>query len=128
MKCARLKIGSFSGGPPSPPSQAEKTRARAEALPQKGHPPRRLPRQFRHGGFDYHQIARKLRGAIYAQKRSGAIVAYEVIRVRQRSAFVIKGRTIEAAEVYPSSEKWGTDAWTLHNREAAFAKLKQIIR
>ena len=54
---------------------------------------------FRHGGFTY----------------------------RRRDGFQIGGRFVEAAELYPRSEAWGTDGFTLTDRDTAFAKRREKI-
>jgi hypothetical protein len=33
---------------------------------------------------------------------------------------------VEPAEVYPNSEAWGVDGFTLTDKEAAFAKLSEL--
>jgi len=109
---------------------APKTRAAAEAWGKKRHY-KPLPKEFRRDGFDYRQIAREGDAAIYEQTWSGcsnSSVSYEVIHIRQREGFEIGNRFVEAAEVYPNSENWGTDGFTLPDKEAAFAKLREICR
>jgi hypothetical protein len=67
--------------------------------------------------------------ALYEQTWNGCAnpsVAYEVVRIRRREAREIKGKIIEAAEVYPRPEAWGVDGFTLTDRDAAFAKLREI--
>jgi hypothetical protein len=49
------------------PSRTFKTRARAEARGKKGHSYKPLPAHFHLGGFNYRQIARQGRWAIYEQ-------------------------------------------------------------
>ena len=105
-----------------------KTRARAEAWCRKGHY-KPLPKEFRHNGFDYRQIARERDAAIYEQRWTGCSnpsVSYEVVRVRRREGFQIDGRFVEPAEVYPKSQAWGVDGFTLTDKDAAFAKLREI--
>ena len=88
-----------------------------------------LPTQFRHDGFEYRQIARERNAAIYEQTWTGChnpSVCYEVIRIRQREGFQIGERFVEPAEVYPNSEAWGVDAWTVLSNDAAFAKMQEI--
>jgi hypothetical protein len=88
-----------------------------------------LPKEFRHNGFNYRQIAREGDAAIYGQSWNvcpDPSVCYEVIRIRRREGFQIGTRFVEAAEVYPNPEAWGTDGFTLTDREAAFAKLRKI--
>ena len=107
------------------PRSAAKTRARAEACSKKGHY-KPLPKEFRRGGFTYRQIAREGSAAIYEQRWTGCAepsVCYEIIRVRYRDGFDIGGRFVEPAEIYPNSEAWGVDGFTLSDKDAAFAKL-----
>ena len=106
-----------------------KTRATAEAWGKKRDSCRPLPTRFRRGGFDYRQIARERDAAIYEQTWSGCAepsVCYEVIRIRRREGFQINGRLVEPAEVYPSSGAWGVDGFTLTDKDAAFAKLREV--
>ena len=113
----------------SMPRLVLKMRSTAEAGTEKRHSYKPLPKEFRHNGFDYRQIARIGDAAIYEQKWFGCSnpsVAYELIRVRRRDGFWIKGRFIEPAEIYPNSEAWGTDGFTFTDRDAAFAKLREL--
>ena len=106
-----------------------KTRATAVAGGKKRHFYKLLPTQFRHDGFEYRQIARERNAAIYEQTWTGChnpSVCYEVIRIRQREGFQIGERFVEPAEVYPNSEAWGVDAWTVLSNDAAFAKMQEI--
>lgn len=109
---------------------ALKSPARLEAGSKKRHSYRPLPTQFQRDGFNYRQIAREGGGAIYEQIRIGIpnpTVGYEVIRIRRRDGFYIHGRFVEPAETYPSSQAWGIDGWTFPTKEAAFAKLREIV-
>jgi hypothetical protein len=106
-----------------------KTRATGEAWSKKRHPYKPLPTRFRRDGFDYRQIARQGDAAIYEQTWNGcsdSTVCYEVIRIRRREGFQIEGRLVEPAEVYPSSRAWGVDGFTLTDKDAAFAKLREV--
>jgi hypothetical protein len=111
------------------PPLAKKTRATAEAWNQKRQSYNPLPKEFRHDGFQYRQIAREGNAAIYEQKWTGCTEpspAYEVIRIRRREGFQIGGRFVEPGEVYPNSEAWGADGFTFTDRDAAFAKLREL--
>ncbi len=111
------------------PAPTTKTSARAEAGSEKRSSYKPLPRQFRRGGFDYREIAHEGNAATYAQTWRGCSepsVCYEVIRIRRRDGFQIGGRFVEPAEVYPNSGAWGVDGFTLTDRDAAFAKLREI--
>ena len=120
---------SLSGG--SLRRSAQKTSARAEARSKKGHLYRPLPKEFRRDGFNYRQIARQGDAAIYEQTwtgRSKPSPCWEVIRIRRREGFEIRGRLVEPAEVYPNSEAWGVDGFTFIDKDAAFAKLRDLTR
>jgi hypothetical protein len=112
------------------PLSARKTRATAEGGDKKRHSYKPLPTRFRHDGFDYRQIAREGNAAIYEQRWTGGAepsVCYEVIRVKRREGFQIGGRFVEPAEVYPKSEGWGVDGFTFTDKDAAFAKLRELV-
>jgi hypothetical protein len=101
----------------------------AGAQGKKGHFYKPLPTQFRRDGFNYEQIAREGDAAIYKQSWNGCrnpSVCYEVIRVRRREGFEIGGRFVEPAEIYPNSEAWGVDGFTLTDKDAAVAKLREL--
>jgi hypothetical protein len=111
------------------PPSARKTRATAEAWGKKRHSYKPLAKEFLRSGFTYRQIARKTNAAIYEQSWNGCSnpsVCYEVIRIRKREGFQIGVRFVEPAEVYPNSEAWGVDGFSLADKEAAFAKLREL--
>jgi hypothetical protein len=113
----------------SVPFLPEKTRARAEARNSKGHFYKPLPTRIRRNGFDYCQIAREGDAAIYEQTwrgRADPSPCYEVIRIKRRAGFVVDGRVVEPAEVYPPTERWGADGLTFINRDKASSKFFEI--
>jgi hypothetical protein len=122
-KCGPAFVGDFI------PAPTLKTSPTAEARSEKRHSYKPLPTRFRHDGFDYRQIAREGNAAIYEQTRKGNedSAAFEVIRIRQRAGFEIDGRFVEPAEVYPNSEAWGADGWTMQDKNAAFRKLREVV-
>jgi hypothetical protein len=110
-------------------SPARKTISAAEASGKKRHSYKPLSKKSRRDGFEYRQIAREGNAAIYEQRWTGCAessVCYEVIRVKRREGFEIDGRWIPPAEVYPNSEAWGVDGFTVTDKDAAFAKLRQM--
>src|SRR6266567_1333369 len=111
------------------PLSTPKTSRTAEAGSEKGRSYKPLPTRFRHHGFDYRQIAREANTAIYEQiwnSCSNPSVCYEVIRIRRREGFEIAARFVAPAEVYPNSEAWGVDGFTLTDKETAFAKMHEV--
>ena len=121
-----------NGRPPLPQGAFDiKTRATAEAWGKKCHSCKLLPTRFRRDGFNYRQITREGDAAIYEQSWTSCpnpSVCYEVIRIRRRAGFQVDGRFVEPAEVYPTAEAWGIDGFTFTDRDAAFAKLREICR
>jgi hypothetical protein len=108
-----------------------KTHATAEAGGKEGHSYKSLPVEFRSGGFNYRQIAREGDAAIYEQtwsRCSNTSVCYEVIRIRRREGFQINGRFVERAETYPKTDPWGVDGFTFTDKDAPFAKLREVAR
>ena len=112
------------------PTFATKTRATTERGGKKCHSYKPLKARFRHDGFDYRQIAREGDvAAIYEQRWPGSEnVRYEVVRIRRREGFEIGNNFVEPAEVYPNSEAWGVDGFTLTDKDAAFARLREICK
>ena len=110
-------------------AHAIKARARAEAGGKKRHSYKPLPTRFRRDGFEYRQIARERDAAIYEQTWSGCSdpsVCYEAVRIRRREGFEINGRLVKPAEIYPKADAWGVDWFTLTDKDAAFAKLREV--
>lgn len=111
------------------PVAFKKTRATAEGVTKKGRFYKPLPKEFHRDGFTYRQIAREMDAAVYDQTWNGCCnpsVSYEVIRIRRRNGFEIGGRFVEPAEVYPNSQCWGVDGFTFADKEAAFARLREL--
>jgi hypothetical protein len=121
---------SFSDGPLSRHGRGRRTRSGADGVGKKRRSRKPLPTLFRHSCFSYHQLAREGDLAIYKQRwcgRSDSSIAYEVIRIRRHDGFVIDGRIISPAEVYPTARVCGEDGFTLCGKDAAFAKLKALL-
>ena len=109
--------------------EAPKTSATAEGGSKKTRFYKQLAKEFRRDGFTTGRSHAKGNAAIYEQRWTGCAepsVCYEVIRVRYRDGFHIGGRFVEPAEVYPNSEAWGVDGWTLTTLDAAYAKLREL--
>jgi len=106
-----------------------KTRTTAEGGSKKRHFYKPLPIRFRRDGFNYRQIMRDDNAVIYEQtwiSCPNPSISYEVIRIRCREGFHIGDRFVEPGEVYPNSEAWGVDGFTLTDKDAAFAKLRAL--
>jgi hypothetical protein len=117
----------FVGAPTS--VAANKTSATAEGGSKKGHFNKLLAKEFRRGGFQYRQIARRGNTAIYEQVWFGCAessLSYEVVRIRRRDGFQIGNRFVKAAEIYPNSEAWGVNGFTFTNRNKAWGKFLRL--
>ena len=110
-------------------SPTVKTISTAEGGGKKRHSYKPLPKESRRDGFEYRQIAREVNAAIYEQRLTGCAepsVCYEVIRIRRREGFDIGGRWVPPAEVYPNSEAWGVNGFTVTDRNKAWDKFFEI--
>ncbi len=105
--------------------QRDTTSATSRTSPSRYTP---LPKELRIAGFNLRQRTREGDLAVYEQShpKCPTRLRYEVIVIRRREAFEIKGRRVEAAEFYPRSEDWGSFGWTLTTRDAAFDKLQRV--
>ena len=111
------------------PSPAIKTRSTQTPHAGNGQTYAPIKTKFRFRGFDYRQIAREGDVAIYSQTWTGCAnpsVCYEVVRIRCKDEIVIKDKYYPPAEWYPSSSEWGTRGWTFCDKDAAFAKLREL--
>ena len=83
-----------------------------------------LRTQFKSHGFNYTQLERTDKAAIYKQVwgKDGS-PAYEVIAIRVRQPDALFP---EIREEYPSSEKWGKLGWTYTDYEKAREKFKTL--
>jgi hypothetical protein len=125
---SRQKRGGSFVGDLIPPL-TRKTRNRAVSTSKRGQYYKLLETQFQRGGFYYKQIGRETDIAIYEQSWRGCSqpsVCYEVARIRRHNGKRIKGRWVEPSEFYPSSTDWGKYGFTFTDKEAAFAKLREL--
>jgi hypothetical protein len=116
--------------PPLPQaSQAIKTRpalGRGSKKPQSYKP---LKTQFSKNGHDYRQIAREGDIVIFEQSwRGSPNVCYEVAWVYRHDGYTVAGHYVEPAEVYPGNEEFGDSAWTLTTLDAAWDKLRELVK
>ena len=86
-----------------------------------------LRTRFRSGCFEFKQIAREGRIAVY-ELRNGEHHTWEVIKIGFRGGRLLKGKALEACEVYPSSESWGVKGWACTTKERAFQKMDELLK
>jgi hypothetical protein len=85
---------------------------------------KQLPESYKKNGFIYDLVARTEHVAMYGQNdaENGHFVAYEVCRILRHDGRTIGASYVPPAEFLPSSEQWGSQAWTLTDERAAHAK------
>jgi hypothetical protein len=108
---------------------SRKTSATVEGTSEKAAFYKGLRKEFCRNGFRYRQIAREGDVIMYEQRWAGCeepSVCYEVVRIRRRDGFQIGERLIEPYEVYPKSESWGVDGFTVAEHNKAWDKFLEI--
>ena len=85
-----------------------------------------LPQKLRKTGFDYAQIARGKRSAIYKQIVDEKTIAYEVFIIRIVPERCINGNWIGEHEKFPSNEAFGHSAWTCRSLDGAMERYNKI--
>ena len=89
---------------------------------------KRLPKKFTKYGYQFEQICRTERTAIYVQHINGRQKGYEVIVIRGadrkpvKSGGKVKWVQCEPYECYPSTEAWGSCGFTYTTEQDARAK------
>jgi hypothetical protein len=77
------------------------------------------------------QLERDGRVALYAlYGANGLLYGFEVVLIRVRKAGEVFGKAYPEREVYPSSEDWGTLAWSYGRTDRALAEAsyRQLCR
>lgn len=86
-----------------------------------------LEKNFSSRGFDFKQVHREHSLAIYEKRKpSASFVGYEVIVIKSHNGYVIAGNHCPPAEVFPSSEQWGTLGFSYTTKEDAYKKFDVI--
>ena len=88
-----------------------------------------LATEFDSKGWHFKQLKRTGRIALYERwKDTSASPHYEVIAVQTEPEKVMFGKTVEVHDRYPSSERWGEQAWTCRDEDEARAKFDLLIK
>lgn len=87
-----------------------------------------LSTKFKLDGFDFEQIQRHGRVAIFRKSKPNHQQAtFEVVFIQERPAHTWpNGQTTEAHESMPGSEQWGMAGWSCYTLEAARARLHRL--
>lgn len=85
-----------------------------------------VPQKFTSNGYDYVQVRRDGKRAIFEQRRKGTVIAWEVVEIKQLPATTIFGKAYPEREGYPSNEDWGTLAWSCSTLERALERYNNL--
>ena len=88
---------------------------------------RKLPDTYRKNGYTFNLLTREGLIATYSQHvEDGTIVGYESFIIQQLAATELFLNAIEAREAIPSTENWGSLAFTARTEEQAISHRKQL--
>ena len=85
-----------------------------------------LPLEYRKNGFDYKMFFRDNEVAIYEQWDEGKIIAFEVCEIVYMPKGEVFGKVVDEREKIPSTEQWGTKAFTVKTLEQAMIKKDEM--
>jgi hypothetical protein len=75
---------------------------------------------FRKDGFDFTQLCRSGDWCVYSKTKTGfKNTFYEVMKIKNHNGREIAGKQFPPAEFLPSSEEWGTNAFSFSSKELA---------
>ncbi len=84
-----------------------------------------IPSDFTERGFFHQELKRNGEWRLFERSR-GTSVHFEVVRIREKPEREVFGKTVAATEVYPPSESWGSDGFTLNTLDSALRKLEMV--
>lgn len=80
---------------------------------------------FTERGFLHTEIGRKGQWRLFERQGMGRS-HWEVVRIITKPKRTVFGREVEATEVYPPSEAWGINGFTLNCLDSARLKLESM--
>jgi hypothetical protein len=89
---------------------------------------KQLSNEIKTNGFVYIQEHRNNKFAIYSQWVGNEIIAYELIKIRNRNDRELFGKHYPASEVYPDSKSWGQEGWTFKNYSNAVKRFNDYSK
>jgi hypothetical protein len=87
---------------------------------------KQLAVNIRKNGFNYTQVCRKGRKAVYCQYVNEKTTYYEVFIIKSHDDIEIAGNKLEAAEQYPGDSDFGNTAWTCQTLEKAMERYNNL--
>ena len=88
-----------------------------------------LPDTFRKDGYNFVQVFREGRVAVFSKSKSGhRWPSFETVIIQENKARTIAGVNIPASESLPRSEDWGWKGWSFTTFDEAFRKAQEVAR
>jgi len=89
---------------------------------------KKLPLTFRKNDYDFVQLERDEKKAIYALSIEGSEVAFEVIKIRTRQerTNLFSGKLDPPSEIYPGNEEFGKTGWFITDKDRAYRKYRSL--
>ena len=81
---------------------------------------------LRKNGFNYTQVLRNDKNAVYRQYVTPEIEYFEVFSIQIRPDIAFKGKLVTGGESYPGNEAFGKTAWTFRSLEKAMIKYNSL--
>ena len=85
-----------------------------------------LPLNLRKNSFNYTQVLRNSRNAVYRQTVTPEIEYFEVFIIQIRPDINFAGKLVKGGESYPNNEAFGKTAWTYKSLEKAMEKFNSL--
>lgn len=86
-----------------------------------------LEKELTHKGFNYKQLYRDGKFAVYEQSKDGYdFKKYEAIVIESHNGYEIAGNYCPPSEMYPNASQWGDKGFTLDTYEEAMKKINQM--
>lgn len=78
-------------------------------------------------GFDFKQLFRNGKFAIYEQTKSGyKFKKYEAVIIESHNGYELAGQYFPPSEMYPSTSMWGVKGFTMESYDDAVEKIKYL--
>jgi hypothetical protein len=87
---------------------------------------KQLDPTFTFDGYDFNQLARQDKVALFEKRKANGCFGYEVIIVQRYPAQTIRGIRYPAREAMPSSADWGISGWSYKTLDDAKCKFKAL--
>jgi hypothetical protein len=86
-----------------------------------------LEKELTHKGFNYKQLYRDGKFAVYEQSKDGyKFKKYEAIVIESHNGYEIAGVYCPPSEMYPNASQWGDKGFTLDTYEEAMDKINYM--